>query len=213
MDSRPELNRLMVDAGRRRFDVVIVWRFDRFARSVSHLLRALEQFQALGIDFLSLSKNVDTSTPTGKMVFTILGAVAELERSLIVECVKAGIRNARAKGKKIGRPGNERSWLPFTLLTQYIFRRITRPCTGRDSIRDYLRVPRSHGVSDLAFDVTYIKQSGDVAWDVGTYRMSVPQNDGTTRQDHGKYLTVWKRAGKNWLIAADAWSSDVPPTH
>jgi len=84
---------------------------------------------------------------------------------------------------------------------------------GRDSIRDYLRVPRSHGVSDVAFDVTYIKQSGDVAWDVGTYRMSVPQTDGTTRQDHGKYLTVWKRASKNWLIAADAWSSDLPPAH
>jgi uncharacterized protein (TIGR02246 family) len=84
---------------------------------------------------------------------------------------------------------------------------------GRDSIRDYLRVPRSHGVSDLAFDVTYIKQSGDVAWDVGAYRISMPQNDGTTRQDHGKYLTVWKRAGKNWLIAADAWSSDLPAAH
>jgi DNA invertase Pin-like site-specific DNA recombinase len=102
--SRPALNRLMVDAGRRRFDVVIVWRFDRFARSVSHLLGALEQFQALGIDFVSLSENVDTSTPTGKMVFTVLGAVAELERSLIVERVKAGLRNARAKGKKLGRP-------------------------------------------------------------------------------------------------------------
>jgi DNA invertase Pin-like site-specific DNA recombinase len=102
--SRPALNRLMVDAGRRRFDVVIVWRFDRFARSVSHLLRALEQFQALGIDFVSLSENVDTSTPTGKMVFTVLGAVAELERSLIQERVKAGLRNARAKGKRLGRP-------------------------------------------------------------------------------------------------------------
>ena len=102
--SRPELNRLMVDAGRRRFDAVLVWRFDRFARSVSHLLRALENFQALGIDFISLSENIDTSTPTGKMVFTIMGAVAELERSLIVERVKAGLRNARAKGKKLGRP-------------------------------------------------------------------------------------------------------------
>jgi DNA invertase Pin-like site-specific DNA recombinase len=102
--SRPALNRLMVDAGRRRFEVVIVWRFDRFARSVSHLLRALEHFQALGIDFVSLSENVDTSTPTGRMVFTVLGAVAELERSLIVERVKAGLRNARAKGKKLGRP-------------------------------------------------------------------------------------------------------------
>src|SRR5262252_3063389 len=87
-----------------RFDAVIVWRFDRFARSVSHLLRALETFQALGIDFISLSESIDTSTPTGKMVFTVLGAVAELERSLIVERVKAGIRNARAKGKRLGRP-------------------------------------------------------------------------------------------------------------
>jgi DNA invertase Pin-like site-specific DNA recombinase len=103
--SRPALNRLMIDSGRRRFDVVIVWRFDRLARSVSHLLRALENFQALGIDFVSLSENVDTSTPTGKMVFTVLGAVAELERSLIVERVKAGLRNARAKGKRLGRPG------------------------------------------------------------------------------------------------------------
>ena len=102
--SRPELNRLMADAHRRRFDAVVVWRFDRFARSVSHLLRALETFKALGIEFVSLSEQVDTSTPTGKMVFTVLGAVAELERSLIAERVKAGLRNARSKGKRLGRP-------------------------------------------------------------------------------------------------------------
>jgi len=103
-DSRPELNRLMADAHKRRFDVVCVWRFDRFARSVSHLLRALETFKALGIDFVSYSEQMDTSTPAGKMVFTVLGAVAELERSLIVERVRAGLRNARANGKKLGRP-------------------------------------------------------------------------------------------------------------
>ena len=103
-DSRPELNRLIADAHKRRFDVVCVWRFDRFARSVSHLLRALETFKALGIDFVSFSEQMDTSTPAGKMVFTVLGAVAELERSLIVERVRAGMRNARAKGKRIGRP-------------------------------------------------------------------------------------------------------------
>ncbi len=103
-DSRPELNRLLADAHRRRFDALVVWRFDRFARSVSHLLRALETFRALGIEFVSLSEQVDTSTPTGKMVFTVLGAVAELERSLIAERVKAGLRNARAKGKRLGRP-------------------------------------------------------------------------------------------------------------
>jgi DNA invertase Pin-like site-specific DNA recombinase len=103
-EKRPALDRLMADAHKRKFDVVVVWRFDRFARSVSHLLRALETFQALGIEFVSLSEQMDTSTPTGKMVFTVLGAVAELERSLIVERVKAGLRNARAKGKKLGRP-------------------------------------------------------------------------------------------------------------
>ena len=103
-DSRPELNRLVADAHKRRFDAVVVWKFDRFARSVSHLLRALETFRVLGIEFVSLNEQVDTSTPTGKMVFTILGAVAELERSLIAERVRAGIRNARAKGKRLGRP-------------------------------------------------------------------------------------------------------------
>jgi DNA invertase Pin-like site-specific DNA recombinase len=103
-DSRPELNRLMADAHKRRFDIVCVWRFDRFARSVSHLLRALETFKALGIDFVSFSEQMDTSTPAGKMVFTVLGAVAELERSLTVERVRAGLRNARAKGKTLGRP-------------------------------------------------------------------------------------------------------------
>jgi DNA invertase Pin-like site-specific DNA recombinase len=94
-DKRPELDRLLTDAHRRRFDSVVVWRFDRFARSVSHLLRALETFRALGIEFVSLSEQVDTSTPAGKLVFTVLGAVAELERSLIVERVKAGLRNVQ----------------------------------------------------------------------------------------------------------------------
>jgi DNA invertase Pin-like site-specific DNA recombinase len=103
-DSRPELNKLMADAHRRRFDAVVVWKFDRFARSVSHLLRALENFNALGVGFVSLSEQIDTSTPTGKMVFTVLGAVAELERSLIAERVRAGLRNAKAKGTRLGRP-------------------------------------------------------------------------------------------------------------
>jgi DNA invertase Pin-like site-specific DNA recombinase len=103
-ESRPELNRLIADAHKRRFDAVVVWKFDRFARSVSHLLRALEDFRSLGIEFVSLSEQVDTSTASGKLVFTVLGAVAELERSLITERVRAGLRNARAKGKKLGRP-------------------------------------------------------------------------------------------------------------
>jgi DNA invertase Pin-like site-specific DNA recombinase len=103
-DRRPQLDALMLDAGKRKFDVVLVWKFDRFARSVSHLLRALETFNILGIGFVSLSESLDTSTPAGKMVFTVLGAVAELERSLIAERVRAGLRNARSKGKTLGRP-------------------------------------------------------------------------------------------------------------
>jgi DNA invertase Pin-like site-specific DNA recombinase len=84
--------------------VVAVWKFDRFARSVTHLLRALDTFRVLGIEFVSLSESLDTATPAGRMVFTVLGAVAELERSLIAERVRAGLRNARAKGKRLGRP-------------------------------------------------------------------------------------------------------------
>ena len=103
-DRRPELDRLMSDAHKRRFDVVAVWKFDRFARSVSHLLRALDTFRALGIEFVSLSESLDTATPAGRMVFTVLGAVAELEKSLIAERVRAGLRNAVAKGKRLGRP-------------------------------------------------------------------------------------------------------------
>jgi DNA invertase Pin-like site-specific DNA recombinase len=103
-ERRPQLDRLIADAHKRKFEVIVVWRFDRFARSVSHLLRALETFRALGIEFVSLSEQIDTSTPTGKMIFTVLGAVAELERSLIAERVRAGLRNAKAKGKRLGRP-------------------------------------------------------------------------------------------------------------
>jgi len=90
-DKRPNLDRLMADARRRKFDLVVVWRFDRFARSTSHLLRALEEFNTLRIDFVSVTEAIDTSTPAGKMVFTVLGAVAELERSITRERVIAGI--------------------------------------------------------------------------------------------------------------------------
>jgi DNA invertase Pin-like site-specific DNA recombinase len=103
-DSRPSLDRLMKDARSRKFDVVVVARFDRFARSVSHLLRALEEFSHLGVDFVSVSEAIDTSTPMGRMVFTVLGAVAELERNLIKERVHMGISRARKQGKALGRP-------------------------------------------------------------------------------------------------------------
>ncbi len=103
-DSRPALNRLMADARKRRFDAVLVARFDRFARSTRHLVLALEEFNALGVDFISLSESVDTSTPMGKMVYTVIAAVAELERSLIRERVVMGLQRAKAQGKPIGRP-------------------------------------------------------------------------------------------------------------
>jgi DNA invertase Pin-like site-specific DNA recombinase len=103
-DSRPRLDELMKDARARRFDAVIVARFDRFARSTRHLVTALEEFQALGIHFISLSESIDTSTPMGKMVFTVLSAVAELERNIIRERVMAGLDRARKQKKQLGRP-------------------------------------------------------------------------------------------------------------
>ncbi len=136
---RPHLDSLMADAHRRRFDIVAVWKFDRFARSVSHLLRALETFGALGIAFVSLSESLDTSTPAGKMVFTILGAVAELERSLIVERVKAGLRNARAKGTHLGRPRKivDTSRIAFLRAKGVSWRKIARlmECSARTARR------------------------------------------------------------------------------
>jgi len=84
---------------------------------------------------------------------------------------------------------------------------------GRDAIREYLKGPLAHGVSDLKFEVTYIRQAGDVAYDVGRYSMVVPE-DGARKQDRGKYLTVWRRdADGAWRIVADAWSSDLPAGH
>jgi len=103
-DRRPALDRLMADARRGKFDVVVVWRFDRFARSTRFLLESLELFGSLGIDFVSLKESIDTSTPTGKLVFTVLAAVAELERSTIRERVIAGQKAAKRKGVRFGRP-------------------------------------------------------------------------------------------------------------
>src|SRR5713226_8084000 len=101
---RPQLDALMQNARKRRFDVVLVWKFDRFARSVRHLVDGLDEFKALGIDFVSYTEGVDTTTPTGQLLFHIVGAVAQFERDLIAERVRAGIAHARALGKYIGRP-------------------------------------------------------------------------------------------------------------
>ena len=103
-DSRPALNGLMDDARKCRFDVVLVWRFDRFARSTKHLILALEEFRNLGIDFASYQENVDTSSPLGGAIFTIISAVAQLELDIIADRVKAGLRRAVERGKRLGRP-------------------------------------------------------------------------------------------------------------
>ena len=101
---RPALTKVMALASAGRLDVVAVWRFDRFARSTTHLLDALEQFRRSGVDFVSLREQIDTSTPMGKAMFTVTAAVAELERDLIQERVRAGVARAQAAGKHCGRP-------------------------------------------------------------------------------------------------------------
>ena len=94
----------MNDARKRKFDVVLVWRFDRFARSTKHLVTALYEFRNLGIDFISYQENIDTSSPLGEAIFTIISAMSKLEGDIIAERVKGGLRKARANGKQLGRP-------------------------------------------------------------------------------------------------------------
>jgi DNA invertase Pin-like site-specific DNA recombinase len=100
---RPGLDQLMADARRRRFDVVLVAAFDRVARSVRHFLEILDELNQLGIEFVSFRENIDTGGPLGRAIVVIVGAIAELERNLIVERVKAGMRRARLEGRQIGR--------------------------------------------------------------------------------------------------------------
>jgi DNA invertase Pin-like site-specific DNA recombinase len=102
--NRPALNELVKACRRGSVDVIVVWKFDRFARSLKQLMSGLEMCRALGIDFVSVTEAVDTSLPAGELVFQMIGAVAQFERSLIAERVKSGLANARAKGKMLGRP-------------------------------------------------------------------------------------------------------------
>jgi DNA invertase Pin-like site-specific DNA recombinase len=103
-ESRPALNELMGDAHRRKFDAVLVWKIDRFGRSLKHLVNSLAELGALGVAFISFRDNLDLSTPSGRLMFQIIGAMAEFERALIQERVRAGLRNAEAKGRRLGRP-------------------------------------------------------------------------------------------------------------
>lgn len=102
--SRPQLNRLMEHVAAKRFDAVLVWKLDRFGRSVRHLVNAIAELESHGVCFVSLKDSIDLSTPQGRLMFQIIAAMAEFERALICERVKSGMANARAKGKQIGRP-------------------------------------------------------------------------------------------------------------
>jgi DNA invertase Pin-like site-specific DNA recombinase len=104
IEKRPGLDALLDDCRRRKIDVVVVWKFDRFARSLTQLLHALELFRELRVGFVSCTEAIDTSLPHGEMLFQIIGAIAQWERSLIVERVKAGLQHARNRGKRLGRP-------------------------------------------------------------------------------------------------------------
>ena len=101
---RPALDRMLSDAHRRRFDVLVVWAFDRLARSVRHFLQVIDELNHLNIEFVSYRENIDTAGPMGRAVMVILSAVAELERNLIIERVRSGMRRARLEGQHIGRP-------------------------------------------------------------------------------------------------------------
>jgi DNA invertase Pin-like site-specific DNA recombinase len=103
-ERRPQLDVLLVACRKRRVDAVVVYRYDRFARSLRQLVNALEEFRSLGIEFISLHEGVDTSTPNGRLVFGIFPSIAEFERELIRDRVKSGIAAARSKGMKVGRP-------------------------------------------------------------------------------------------------------------
>jgi DNA invertase Pin-like site-specific DNA recombinase len=103
-EERAEYKRLLEDVRKRKVDIVLVWRFDRFARSTRMLLAALDEFRNLGVDFISYHENIDTTSPLGRAIFVIVSAIAEFEKELIVQRVKAGLAKAKLKGKKLGRP-------------------------------------------------------------------------------------------------------------
>jgi DNA invertase Pin-like site-specific DNA recombinase len=130
---RPALDRLMTDARRGRFDVVLVWACDRLARSTKHFLETLDELNYLGVQFASFREQLDTGGPLGRAVVVIISAIAELERSLIVERVKAGMRRARLEGRHIGRRPLD----------------IDRAAILRDRARglSLTQVARNHGIS------------------------------------------------------------------
>ncbi len=147
-DRRPGLDAVMTAARRRQVDVVVVAAFDRFARSVRHLLTALDEFRALGVEFVSLREQIDTSTPLGRMVFTVVAAVAELEREVIRERVRVGIAAARRRGVRLGRPrrvfdlGRARTMLAGGTSQRAVARALgVGDATLRAALRDRAKTP------------------------------------------------------------------------
>ena len=136
-DRRPQLDRLMNDARKRKIDCVIVWKFDRWGRSLKHLINSLSELQNLGISFVSYQENIDLSTPAGKMMFHVVGAMAEFERSLIQERVRAGMALAKLKGIKIGRKPTD-----ITSLAQIIDAHENEKLSVRQ-IAQKVKIPRS----------------------------------------------------------------------
>ncbi len=106
-EQRPAFNQLMEDARKRRIDIILVWRLDRFGRSLKHLVNCLDELKTLGVGFVSYKESLDFTTPTGRLMFHLLGAFSEFEKELIRERVKAGVAHARAKGKRLGRPNGD----------------------------------------------------------------------------------------------------------
>ena len=102
-DNRPQLKAIMDLCRKRKIDALLVWRFDRYARSLSHLVNSLEELRSLGIDFMSYQESIDTATPQGRMMFGVMASLAEFERALIRERVMAGLRRAKERGKRLGR--------------------------------------------------------------------------------------------------------------
>jgi DNA invertase Pin-like site-specific DNA recombinase len=136
-EGRPQLNALMTAARKHEIDCVLVWKFDRFARSTRHLLAALEEFNHLGVRFVSVQDQIDTDSPMGRAMFTIIGAMAELESSLISERVTAGMRAAETRGKHLGRPATSQRIVTeieaLATLTDLSVRQIQSKIVGRAS--------------------------------------------------------------------------------
>src|SRR5437899_9328105 len=147
-ERRPALDKMMAEVKARKVDVVVVAAFDRMGRSVRHLVETLDLFRHLGVEFISLREQIDTGSPLGQAVFTIIAAIAQLERSLIGERVRAGLRRARAEGKRLGRPPLQ---VDFRHLDSVIRRKLSVRSAAKElgiSPSSYLRPLRAHGTPD-----------------------------------------------------------------